>query len=107
MSSLIFIFIYSREEQEKFNIWIAYLNLENLYGTQEKLKEILARALQQNQAIKVYQQLVNIYVKSGKIQVWNFCSFIHLKNFFFLKPNYLKLNDISFRYVEKVTVFKQ
>lgn len=57
-----------REEQEKFNIWIGYLNLENLYGPKEKLGKVLERALQQNQAIKVYQQLVNIYVKSGKIQ---------------------------------------
>ncbi|XP_036368002.1 protein RRP5 homolog [Octopus sinensis] len=57
-----------REEQEKFNVWIAYLNLENLYGNKENLNAVLQRALQQNQPLKVYQQLVNIYIKSGKIQ---------------------------------------
>ncbi|GAB1607729.1 protein RRP5 homolog [Argonauta hians] len=57
-----------REEQEKFNVWIAYLNLENLYGSKENVSAVLQRALQQNQPLKVYQQLVNVYIKSGKIQ---------------------------------------
>lgn len=26
-----------REEQERFNVWMAYLNLENLYGNVDKV----------------------------------------------------------------------
>lgn len=51
------------------NLWIAYLNLENMYGTPETLAAVLTRAVQQNDALLVYQQMVNIYVQSGKIQV--------------------------------------
>lgn len=51
------------------NVWVAYLNLENMYGTPEELAKVLERALQQNDQLTVYQHLVNIYVKSGKFQV--------------------------------------
>ncbi|KAJ8317008.1 hypothetical protein KUTeg_004912 [Tegillarca granosa] len=57
-----------REEQEKLNVWVAYLNLENMYGSQESLKAVLDRAVQQNEPTKVYNQMINIYVASGKIQ---------------------------------------
>ncbi|KAL5021960.1 hypothetical protein ScPMuIL_001115 [Solemya velum] len=57
-----------REEQEKMNLWIGYLNLENMYGTQETLDAVLSRAVQQSDALLVYQQMVHIYVQSGKIQ---------------------------------------
>jgi rRNA biogenesis protein RRP5 len=57
-----------REEQEKMNVWIAYLNLENMYGTPEELTTVLQRALQQNEALTLYQHLINIYSKSGKFQ---------------------------------------
>ena len=29
-----------REEQEKFNVWIAWLNLENIYGTTEAYDQL-------------------------------------------------------------------
>ena len=35
-----------RQEKEKFNVWVAYLTLENMYGTSVSLSEILKRALQ-------------------------------------------------------------
>ncbi|KAK3095914.1 hypothetical protein FSP39_020750 [Pinctada imbricata] len=57
-----------REEQEKFNVWVGYLNLENMYGTPELLKKVLDRALKENEPLNVYQQMVNIYVKSGKME---------------------------------------
>lgn len=50
-------------------MWVAYLNLENLYGTTEQLKAVIERALTYNDHKKVYQQLAKIYVKSEKIQV--------------------------------------
>ncbi|XP_041477321.1 protein RRP5 homolog [Lytechinus variegatus] len=55
-----------REEQEKLNVWVAYLNLENLYGTEEEVVAVFQRALQQCEPIKVFQQLVSIYVRTDK-----------------------------------------
>lgn len=64
-----FSFFNFREEQERLNVWVAYLNLENMYGTPAQLQKVLERAIQQNEPLNVYQQLVNIYVKSGKLEV--------------------------------------
>lgn len=64
-----FLFSNFREEQERLNVWVAYLNLENMYGTPAQLQKVLERAVQQNEPLSVYQQLVNIYVKSGKLEV--------------------------------------
>ncbi|KAM9817961.1 protein RRP5 homolog isoform 2-T5 [Syngnathus typhle] len=57
-----------REEQEKLNVWVALLNLENLYGTQDSLKKVFERALQFCEPMPVYQQLADIYTKSDKIK---------------------------------------
>lgn len=59
----------SREEQEKLNVWVALLNLENMYGTEESLKKVFERALQFCEPMPVYQQLADIYTKSDKIKV--------------------------------------
>uniref|UniRef100_A0A3B4VFG8 Protein RRP5 homolog n=1 Tax=Seriola dumerili TaxID=41447 RepID=A0A3B4VFG8_SERDU len=55
-----------REEQEKLNVWVALLNLENMYGTEETLKKVFERALQFCEPMPVYQQLADIYAKSNK-----------------------------------------
>lgn len=57
-----------REEQEKMNVWVAYLNLESMYGTSESVQNVLTRAVQQNDQVSVYLQMINIYVKSGKFE---------------------------------------
>lgn len=56
-----------REEQEKMNVWVALLNLENNFGTDETLEEVFKRALIYCEPIKVYQQLVKIYERSEKL----------------------------------------
>ena len=58
-----------REEQEKLNVWVAYLNLENMFGSPDTLKAVFGRALQQNEPIKVSQQLINIYTQSEQLEV--------------------------------------
>lgn len=58
-----------REEQEKLNVWVAMLNLENMYGTQESLQKVFERAIQYCEPLPVYQQLADIYAKSDKIKV--------------------------------------
>ncbi|KAK2919332.1 protein RRP5 homolog isoform X1 [Channa argus] len=55
-----------REEQEKLNVWVALLNLENMYGTEESLKKVFERALQFCEPMPVYQHLADIYAKSNK-----------------------------------------
>uniref|UniRef100_A0A3B5AQX1 Programmed cell death 11 n=1 Tax=Stegastes partitus TaxID=144197 RepID=A0A3B5AQX1_9TELE len=57
-----------REEQEKLNVWVALLNLENMYGTAESLKKVFERAVQFCEPMPVYQQLADIYAKSNKIK---------------------------------------
>ncbi|XP_048052287.1 protein RRP5 homolog [Megalobrama amblycephala] len=57
-----------REEQEKLNVWVAMLNLENMYGTQESLQKVFERATQYCEPLPVYQQLADIYAKSDKIK---------------------------------------
>uniref|UniRef100_A0A3Q2DAZ4 Protein RRP5 homolog n=1 Tax=Cyprinodon variegatus TaxID=28743 RepID=A0A3Q2DAZ4_CYPVA len=57
-----------REEQEKLNVWVALLNLENMYGTEESLKKVFERAVQFCEPMPVYQQLADIYAQSNKIQ---------------------------------------
>lgn len=42
-----------REEQEKLNVWMALLNLEHLYGTQDSLDSVFQEALQFNDPLKV------------------------------------------------------
>ena len=58
-----------REEQEKLNVWVALMNLENLYGTQESLVKVFERALQQNEPKKVFFQLIGIYTRTDKLEV--------------------------------------
>lgn len=55
-----------REETEKLNVWIAYLNLEVAYGTDETLNEVFKRACQYNDEQEVYERLTSICIQSGK-----------------------------------------
>lgn len=55
-----------REEQEKLNMWIALLNVENLFGTDDSLKEVFAEACQYQDAYVVHQKLVAIYTMLEK-----------------------------------------
>ncbi|KAK2709533.1 hypothetical protein QYM36_013261 [Artemia franciscana] len=57
-----------REENEKLNVWMALLNLENMYGTPESMKEVFAEAVVSNDSLKVYQQTSLMLATSGKIE---------------------------------------
>jgi len=52
------------EEGEKMNVWIAMLNLENTYGTDESLDAIFKRACQYNDSLDIHQRLASIYIQS-------------------------------------------
>ena len=65
-----------RAEDEKLNVWVAYMNLENMYGTPESLDEVFNRATQNCDSLKVYQHLAEIYARSQKLDV---CIILSLK----------------------------
>ena len=48
---------------------MAFLNLENLYGTQEALLKVFDEALLQNEPIDIFFKLVTIYQKSEIYEV--------------------------------------
>ena len=55
-------------ESDKLNIWIAFMNLENKFGTQQELLEVVKRAIEVNDRLKVYMQLIQIYRQSDKTE---------------------------------------
>lgn len=61
--------INSAEETEKLNAWIAYLNLEVRFGTEETVDEVFKRALQVNDQQEVYQRVASIYIQEDKTEV--------------------------------------
>lgn len=55
-----------REEQEKLNVWVALLNLENTYGNETSLEELFKEAAQSNDAKTVYLRMIDIYERCAK-----------------------------------------
>lgn len=58
-----------REETEKLNVWVAYLNLEVAYGNKQTVEDIFNRACQYNNKQEVYERLASIYIQSEKLKV--------------------------------------
>ena len=58
-----------RLAQDKLNVWVALLNLENMYGTPSSLKAVLDRALQYNDPLTVTMELAKIYAATNKVEV--------------------------------------
>ncbi|CCD27283.1 Rrp5p NDAI_0K00920 [Naumovozyma dairenensis CBS 421] len=55
-----------REEAEKQNIWIALLNLENTFGTEETLEDVFKRSCQYMDSFTMHNKLLSIYQMSEK-----------------------------------------
>jgi rRNA biogenesis protein RRP5 len=55
-----------REEKEKSNIWVAFLNMENSFGTDETLDKVFRRACEYTDKKKMHLHLVSILIKSRK-----------------------------------------
>ncbi|OKL57576.1 hypothetical protein UA08_07016 [Talaromyces atroroseus] len=54
------------QDTEKLNIWVALLNLENTYGTDDSLDEVFKKACQYNDTQEIYERLISIFIQSGK-----------------------------------------
>ena len=61
--------IHIREDEEKQNIWIAMLNLENTFGTEESLDDVFSRACQFNDSGEMSEKLASIFIESEKYKV--------------------------------------
>jgi len=55
-----------REEEERMNVWIAKLNLENTYGTSESLTTTFDEAQRMNDSLKMHHHMASILERSGK-----------------------------------------
>jgi rRNA biogenesis protein RRP5 len=58
-----------REEQEKLNVWIASLNLENVYGSDETLEATFKQAARHNDSKTVHLRLAFIFDQTQKYTV--------------------------------------
>ena len=56
-------------ETEVLNVWVAYLNLENTYGSDETVEEVFKRACERNDVEEMHNRLTSIYIQSGKNEV--------------------------------------
>ncbi|KAI4283757.1 MAG: hypothetical protein L6R35_005060 [Caloplaca aegaea] len=61
--------IHIREQDEKLNVWVALLNLENTYGTEASLDAIFKRACQHCDSLDIHERLISIYIQSGQNDV--------------------------------------
>ncbi len=59
--------IFFRREDEKLNVWSAYLNLEHRYGDEQTLAVVLRRALQHNDPRQVYVRVADLYRRAGQV----------------------------------------
>jgi rRNA biogenesis protein RRP5 len=58
-----------REAKELLNVWVAYLNIENLHGTAESLSSVFRRALQHSDdQLPIHEKLADIFAASKKSQ---------------------------------------
>ena len=58
-----------REEREKLNVWIALMNLENVYGNDESLESVFKDAARHCEPKTVHLRLASILEESGKREV--------------------------------------
>ncbi|XP_017783151.1 PREDICTED: rRNA biogenesis protein rrp5 [Nicrophorus vespilloides] len=54
------------ENQEKLNIWIAYMNLENMYGTKESFQKVFNEALKFNDDLVIYIEAIKMLADMQK-----------------------------------------
>jgi rRNA biogenesis protein RRP5 len=58
-----------REEQEKMNVWIALLNVENVYGSEETLEATFKEAARHNDSKTIHLRLAFIFDQAEKHEV--------------------------------------
>lgn len=64
------------QQEEKFNVWVAFLNLENSFADdpERAAADLLQRALQQNDAKKMYLAALDIFQRSQRTSLLQTCA---------------------------------
>ena len=57
-----------REEEERLNVWIAMINLENTFGDETSLDDIVNKAIQNNDPKKVYLRTLEVFETTAKYE---------------------------------------
>ena len=68
--------------KEKLNIWVAYLNLENVYGNKNTFEKIFERAKEVCDKKLLYKHVIQIYLSSQKYEEIDELYKILIKDFF-------------------------
>ncbi|KAM0352441.1 hypothetical protein ACHAPU_002108 [Fusarium lateritium] len=89
-----------REETEKLNVWVAYLNLEVAYGTKQTVEDVFKRACQYNEEQEVYERLASIYIQSERLKDADALFETMVKKFGAKSPN-VWLNYAHFLHVSR------
>lgn len=55
-----------REENERLNVWNAWLNLESRFGTPESLEDVFQKAVRTNDAFKIYTHMLIVHTDAGR-----------------------------------------
>jgi hypothetical protein len=102
-----------RAPQEKLNVWVALLNLENMYGSAKSMADTFTRATQYNDPLTIFMEVAKIYAATKKIEVrhdttklrWAFpFSFFSFLSFFFLLCVWVFVLMINFYDFSKLIV---
>ena len=56
-----------RHEDEKFNVWVAYLNLEHKFGSMDTLEGVFGRAIQESKV--VITQILDLLLISFSLDI--------------------------------------
>ena len=56
-----------REQHEKFNVWLAWINTENIYGDDETLDEVFQKAMSHCSQSKLLKSVLDIFQQTHKI----------------------------------------
>ncbi|KAI9905452.1 hypothetical protein PsorP6_013429 [Peronosclerospora sorghi] len=54
-----------RDEKEKLNVWLAWLNLEHEFGDEPSFERVVTRALQVNPPKRVYLHVVDLHARAN------------------------------------------
>ncbi|EZA53869.1 RRP5-like protein [Ooceraea biroi] len=55
-----------REENERLNVWNAWLNLESRYGSAESLNDVFQEAVRTNDAFNIYTHMLTVHADAGR-----------------------------------------
>lgn len=55
-----------REENERLNVWNAWLNLESKFGTPESLNDVLQEAVRTNDSLKIYTHMLLVHIEASR-----------------------------------------